>query len=468
MKTIIFSWFLFLICPLSFSTEKDSLALSYLYDKGARLSLEDIIQNNFQPMPTVYSFGLENGLYWFRLSLQGSSADSHDSILEIPTHNISSIALYQLKGDSLIHLTNGYRSDGDKVGIIRSNFPTFRIKTTGNFRGFYFIKVDFKKEANFPIRLYNPEGYYSNKAKHKSLSGIYYGILVAVIIFNLFFFWKFHESVYLYYVLFLSSYSLAMLLCDGMVPRTYWSFEIIDGEAIIHLLVVITMLVFSYKFLDLKRLFPAFRKFAYGFVIVMAVSELIYLASGNYLFFAIGDIIAVLSFLFTLGISIRLYKKLEFAKFYILGYIILIVYSHYHVFGYDFGIYAIDGYQKYFKVAGVVDMLIFTYAIGYRLDLLNRQHREIIKELKVLLKEQYPGNSLNTVLKEKNIGGESLTLREMDVLKCVNKGFSNSEIADKLFISPNTVKFHIRNIYQKLDVRNRVEVIDKLSGLVST
>lgn len=52
---------------------------------------------------------------------------------------------------------------------------------------------------------------------------------------------------------------------------------------------------------------------------------------------------------------------------------------------------------------------------------------------------------------------EQLTEREMDVLKGVARGLSNQEIADELFIGVKTVKFHITNIFNKLEVEDRTQ-----------
>jgi DNA-binding NarL/FixJ family response regulator len=52
-----------------------------------------------------------------------------------------------------------------------------------------------------------------------------------------------------------------------------------------------------------------------------------------------------------------------------------------------------------------------------------------------------------------------LTEREIDLLNHMAGGFSNKVIAKKLFISENTVKYHIRNILQKLGVQNRTEAV---------
>ena len=53
----------------------------------------------------------------------------------------------------------------------------------------------------------------------------------------------------------------------------------------------------------------------------------------------------------------------------------------------------------------------------------------------------------------------ALTFREQEILKLIVAGQDNQSIADKLFISPNTVKTHVSNIYKKIDATNRVQAI---------
>ncbi|WP_299550134.1 response regulator transcription factor [Seonamhaeicola sp.] len=54
-----------------------------------------------------------------------------------------------------------------------------------------------------------------------------------------------------------------------------------------------------------------------------------------------------------------------------------------------------------------------------------------------------------------------LSERETDVIKLLSKGFNYKEVATELFLSPYTVKTHIKNIYSKLRVNNRAEAIYK-------
>ena len=54
---------------------------------------------------------------------------------------------------------------------------------------------------------------------------------------------------------------------------------------------------------------------------------------------------------------------------------------------------------------------------------------------------------------------EKLTPREKDLLSAVAKGLSNQELADELGLSINTVKFHLRNLYDKLSIKNRAQAV---------
>ncbi|MEL6660915.1 MAG: response regulator transcription factor [Bacteroidota bacterium] len=54
-----------------------------------------------------------------------------------------------------------------------------------------------------------------------------------------------------------------------------------------------------------------------------------------------------------------------------------------------------------------------------------------------------------------------ISKREYEILQLVATGSTNQEIADQLFISLNTVKTHLSNLYQKLDVRRRTQAVEK-------
>ena len=67
--------------------------------------------------------------------------------------------------------------------------------------------------------------------------------------------------------------------------------------------------------------------------------------------------------------------------------------------------------------------------------------------------------SLSTSDHHRRDVAEELTQREIDVLQLAGKGLTNKALAQQLCISENTVKYHIRKIFQKLDAQNRTEAV---------
>ncbi len=60
---------------------------------------------------------------------------------------------------------------------------------------------------------------------------------------------------------------------------------------------------------------------------------------------------------------------------------------------------------------------------------------------------------------------EPLTEREKEILRLIAAGLSNPQIAEWLYLSLNTVKWHAKNLYGKLSVNNRVEAVNRAQEL---
>jgi DNA-binding NarL/FixJ family response regulator len=60
----------------------------------------------------------------------------------------------------------------------------------------------------------------------------------------------------------------------------------------------------------------------------------------------------------------------------------------------------------------------------------------------------------------------SLTERELEVLRLIAKGFTYQNIADQLFISVQTIKKHMSNIFKKLQVNNKIAAVNKTKDLL--
>ncbi len=69
------------------------------------------------------------------------------------------------------------------------------------------------------------------------------------------------------------------------------------------------------------------------------------------------------------------------------------------------------------------------------------------------------------VVNEKEMAKLGLSPREMEVLQLMAAGLSNQEIADRLYVSLNTIKTHSAKIFEKMDVRRRTQAVDMAKRL---
>jgi two-component system, NarL family, response regulator LiaR len=69
------------------------------------------------------------------------------------------------------------------------------------------------------------------------------------------------------------------------------------------------------------------------------------------------------------------------------------------------------------------------------------------------------------ILNEPELQRLGISKREHEVLELMAKGLSNQEIADKLFVSLNTIKTHLSNLFLKLDVSRRTQAVQRAKEL---
>ncbi len=110
------------------------------------------------------------------------------------------------------------------------------------------------------------------------------------------------------------------------------------------------------------------------------------------------------------------------------------------------------------KIGAFFEMIILSFGVLYRMKMLIKENdfmkNEIInysREIEVLsvnIKDDSNSDSIG-----------NLSIREKEIFDLIVLGKSNKIIADDLNISINTVKFHVKNIYGKLNIKSRKEVL---------
>ena len=114
------------------------------------------------------------------------------------------------------------------------------------------------------------------------------------------------------------------------------------------------------------------------------------------------------------------------------------------------------------EIYGGIIALIFS-AVGIWLGLKFARTRTIVREVPVPVAGGGPFNRNEARLQELGI-----TPRELEILEAMAAGLSNREIAERLFVSENTVKTHAARLFDKLSARRRTQAVQraKEAGLI--
>ena len=118
----------------------------------------------------------------------------------------------------------------------------------------------------------------------------------------------------------------------------------------------------------------------------------------------------------------------------------------------------------------IIGIIFFVFYNRLRLKNNNLEIKDMRHKIEIYLQqisnlEQNGDGDKKKLEIEKNSQDYGLSSRENEVLNYIAKGMKNQEIADKMFISLSTVKTHTKNIFEKLDVRNRIEAARKAQVL---
>jgi ATP/maltotriose-dependent transcriptional regulator MalT len=118
--------------------------------------------------------------------------------------------------------------------------------------------------------------------------------------------------------------------------------------------------------------------------------------------------------------------------------------------------------QHSIEIYGGLIALLFA-ALGIWLGLKLTRNKETVVVREVLL----PAPATFT-LNETRLRELGITRRELEILELIARGLSNREIAEKLFVSENTVKTHSSRLFDKLSARRRTQAVQlgKEFGLI--
>ncbi|MEY9974368.1 diguanylate cyclase (GGDEF)-like protein [Lysinibacillus sp. RC46] len=368
-----------------------------LRDPSKKITIDDLLSgtydNSFVTSKENYLFFWHtNDTIWLRLDADKLLTDKQESYWLEVTDKLDSIEMFIVKEDGSYRVQKrGISNIDDQKIHYRSNL--FQIQDS-SVKEIY-IKLDGELPLNSISYLFTTESFINKIIDYKYLTGIFYGFLAALLIYNLFLFFSLKEKTYFYYVLYMFSFilyqatlnSLDIELLGQLFPKWYF----IKSSAISGNILLLFMILFCKEFLELKKYLPRFYKIGN---LLLWITILSLIAS-----FFVPDVtitnnftiifaVFVFIFLWLSGIFVLL-KGQKMARFYMVGWTVLLGSIIVQALAF---LSLIPFHPSIFErvpAAGAIFESIFlSLALGDKINIIKKEHQEMQQTLNETLEHK--------------------------------------------------------------------------------
>lgn len=240
-----------------------------LEDPGGKLMLDDVRAapwaERFRPAGQgPINFGYTDSAWWLRFALPGGAAAGDDLLLEIAFPSIDRIELNEPVSESGPGPAYWTRLAGDSfpwsAREIRHRNYVFRLtppKAPGEHA--YYARLESRSVLTVPLTLWRA-GALAERDDHVHLIlGLFYGLAIALVAYNLMLYFAVQDRAYLYYVLYAASFGMFLFAYDGLAFRYLWPNSIWAANHAVAMLLALTLTLgalFAHAFLDMRRTAP--------------------------------------------------------------------------------------------------------------------------------------------------------------------------------------------------------------------
>lgn len=350
-------------------------------DTSKKVPIEDILNGTYdhlfvasnQPYPFFWH---TQDTIWLRLSMDKISLDKEEPYWLEVTDKLDSIELFSVKADGSYDVQRrGIANLGEQSLPSRSNLFHIQDPSTQEI----FIKLDGALPLSITSYLYTELSFTNKISEYKFLTGIFYGFLSALLIYNLFLFFSLKDKAYFFYVLYMLSFifyqatlnSLDIELLGNWLSEEFF----IKSLTISGNLLLLFMLLFCLQFLELKKFLPSFHKIG-KLLLWITISSL--MAS-----FILPDVafinnftttFAVVVFIFLWLSGIFVFKKgQKMARYYIIGWTVLL--SSIIVQALAFLSIIPRIFEEVPAIGAIFESIFLSLALGDKINIIKKEHQ---------------------------------------------------------------------------------------------
>ncbi|MDX1960913.1 MAG: 7TM diverse intracellular signaling domain-containing protein [Leptospiraceae bacterium] len=449
----IFSVETFLV-PDNFTKEKLGKYIEVFEDKKSELKLEDLISNE-EKFPFVHisdetpNLGFSDSTFWVRLKILGHTNQYKEYFIHISNHALENLDFYECSLKNFCsHIQTGQKFSSVKKSIFHRDF-VFSTMLSKNEEKIFYIKVKTQSSIAIPIYLYETSNYYRSTIIEETFYGIYYGSMLALLLYNLFIFLSLRDSSYLTYVFYITSYIILQAAGSGHLGLYFFYDNPLVKKYALNFMIGLTVffaVLFTKRFLKTHIYARTLNKIL-NLIMVLGILVCFYtLFIQKYRTHQISLILAIITgaTILLTGI-ITFYRKYRPARYFLIAwglFIVSIFITIFRILGFypanTFNIYAV-------QIGSLVEALLLSFALADRINIIKKENQEAITRT-ILYQEQ-----ANAELEKK------VELRTQEVKKYLDSIHKDLETAKSIQLNmlpkvPNkTSKFHILPEYIPLE-----------------
>jgi DNA-binding CsgD family transcriptional regulator len=299
--------------------------------------------------------------------------------------------------------------------------------------------------------------------------GIYYGIALMAIIINTTLYIIFKDKKILLYILLLSAIVMSMAYSDGVFSVAAPQKKPVVLELLCHFLIGLSAAFMAIHFVKDQIQSKKVVAVALTFLPLAAVLYVTSIITGSMMFNFYADALLLVMLGILLVYNLIFIKNDKPKQYLLLSYIPLYIAALDYYLLRPLQLSVFNTVPAYLKTTSIIGIVAFIGIVLNRIYIISQKYRteNIIVNDNII--ETVSVESAGSIINENSLESlcalYGLTDAEMKVFKCIAAGMSNSEISGKLFISVNTVKYHNRNIYEKLDIKSKSQAVSKILSL---
>ncbi|KUP08344.1 hypothetical protein Q73_06250 [Bacillus coahuilensis m2-6] len=321
---------------------------------------------------------VSNATYWLKTTLKNGEPTPIQFYIEIQKPHLSYISVFSKERDQLVLLDEtGYAYPFSDRKIAHRHF-VFPLTLAGNEQKDVYFKISTDSFFQAPVILWEPETFLEQQYKNQMVFGIYYGVMIAMIIYNSFLYISLRQKTYLYYILFLTGFTVLQAIWDGFASQWLWSelpWIALRSNSLAIIFTSLFSLLFAKHFLQLDTLSPKLSKVIDHFVVISSIVFIIPFLLNISLSTMLSTLVSAVFLVLNIAILISVRTRSRAAKFYLSAWGLLFTGIALNLLA-AFKLLPLTFITLYGpKIGGLVEVFVLSLALADQINMVKEEKR---------------------------------------------------------------------------------------------